>query len=832
MRSILGLSLVLMSCSAAQSDERTVDQTLLDALGSELTVKYAVASNLDDTACRAHIKVGECFSARITLSTKAHAIPESTTLYFSHIAPVEGFTSESNVDIEHVNGDLHRVSFHQSIPPNTEITANLSSPFWHASRSDAMPNYYITFGDLQPVVLNSTARITEPGSQLLVNQHATQWSTKDQYLRSSEDSMPLMDSAYFYDAHSLDVQREVSEKSLRVIPQVAAREDTGKTGVINGVTFTPETATLLAPARAQLASFGLSEIENGVPVTVTISKDDAKYAHYTLAISDTDIQINAGSTLGANYALLTLMQLFDSETKHFPITTISDAPRFAFRGMHVDVARHFLGKQAIETLITQMFTYKLNKLHLHLSDDEGWRVEINALPELTEIGAFRCHDVNETRCLMPQLGSGPHRNAMGNGYLSEQDYIDIVKMAHERGIEVIPSFDMPGHARAAIVAMNARHQRLLSQQNDTAATQYLLTDANDKTQYQSVQFYNDNTMNPCLDSTYAFVETVMVSIKQLHEKAEVPLNTFHIGADETSGAWSQSPVCLAKDKDPSTLLPEFVTKVQRIASKLDLSIGGWSDGMEKAVSTLDSENAYANVWDVLAAGGSDNISHFSEAGIPVVLSFPDVLYFDFPYASHPFEPGYYWGSKATSVEKVFSLMPEHLSLHSNEWVDRMGDHYTPKADADISTLVGIQGQLWTEVTINQQAMEYMMFPRLLALAERAWHQSNWQRNADSLSAKKGLFDARQQDWLGFQSALFTTHFQALIKQNINVRVPPPAAKINDDTLYMHPVEGLIMEYSEDGSNWSVYTRPVTVKGKVFVRSRVVGTAKASRHVYL
>jgi len=136
------------------------------------------------------------------------------------------------------------------------------------------------------------------------------------------------------------------------------------------------------------------------------------------------------------------------------------------------------------------------------------------------------------------------------------------------------------------------------------------------------------------------------------------------------------------------------------------------------------------------------------------------------------------------------------------------------------------------VTINQVAMEYMMFPRLLALAERAWHQSYWQVNADALSAKGSLLNARQQDWLGFQSALFTTHFQALIKQNINVRIPPPAAKINDNTLYMHPVEGLIMEYSQDGSNWSVYSRPLMVKGKTLVRSRVAGTVRTSRHVYL
>ena len=161
MRSILGLSFLLMSCSPAVLKASAVDQSQLDTLGQSLQVKYALLSNLDDTQCRTHIPTGDCFSAKITLSGSSITIPASTSLYFSHIAPVRGFdvagqalTKNSDaISIEHINGDLHRLTFNKDLTLKESdaggaLSVTLSAPFWHASRSDVMPNYYLTYAFL------------------------------------------------------------------------------------------------------------------------------------------------------------------------------------------------------------------------------------------------------------------------------------------------------------------------------------------------------------------------------------------------------------------------------------------------------------------------------------------------------------------------------------------------------------------------------------------------------------------------------------------------------------------------------------------------------------
>ncbi|WP_394221338.1 family 20 glycosylhydrolase [Alteromonas gracilis] len=860
MRSILGLSLLLVACSPLQETNAGVKQPQLDSLGKKLTVQYAVLSNTDDTMCRVHIPNGDCFSSQITLQSSDTEIPASTSLFFSHIAPVRGFDTPHPISMEHINGDLHRITFDKAIAANTKVTITLSAPFWHASRSDAMPNYYLTYPSLTPVLVDSTTRVKEEGSNLLVNQHTTPWNSEAQYKRVIEDSMPLMNSVYLASKFSRmqtsntpnvnkkgtdkNSKAHVSNTSLsevnkrRVIPQVSERNDTGDTVAITGIAFDDSVAqgviNALEPALAQAAHFSLTQQDDGVSVAIALEPTKFEKGEYELRVSEAGIEINAKDTQGANYAVLTLAQLYNGATRALPITRIHDKPRFAFRGMHLDIARHFPGKDAIVTVIEQMFTYKLNKLHLHLSDDEGWRLAIDALPELTEIGAYRCHDLSEQTCLLPQLGSGPFKQAKGNGFLTQQDYIDILHIANQRGIEVIPSLDMPGHARAAIISMNARFKHLSDAGQHEAASEFLLVDAQDTTQYESVQFYSDNTINPCLDSTYHFINTIMGSVKKLHEQANVPLQYFHVGADETAGAWVESPQCKAKGQDVERILSTFVTRVQQIAKQHDIAIGGWSDGMEKAAATLDNTKAYTNVWHLLAAGGENTVSHFAKTDIPVVLSFPDVLYFDFPYQSNPYEPGYYWGSRATSTQKVFSLMPNHLSLHSHEWTDRMGQAYTSNDNVNTSSVVGIQGQLWSEVTVNQNAVEYMVFPRLLALAERAWHEAPWQQNARELDKESQLQQTRYQDWQSFENAMLTQHMPVLVEQGINVRVPMPAAVVRDGVLHMHVQPGLQAEYQVSKGSWQHYVKPVAVsaEAQIKVRARLEGTQKVSRQAHL
>ena len=139
--------------------------------------------------------------------------------------------------------------------------------------------------------------------------------------------------------------------------------------------------------------------------------------------------------------------------------------------------------------------------------------------------------------MVPQLGAGLDKTVAVNGYYSVADYTEILKAATARHIQVLPSLDMPGHSRAAVKAMAARYQKYMALEEEEKAKEFLLYDANDPTVYSSVQFYGDNTINACMESSYAFVKEVMSQVKQIHADAGQPLTRYHIGADETAGAW-------------------------------------------------------------------------------------------------------------------------------------------------------------------------------------------------------------------------------------------------------------------------------------------------------
>lgn len=199
----------------------------------------------------------------------------------------------------------------------------------------------------------------------------------------------------------------------------------------------------------------------------------------------------------------------------------------------VDVARNFHSKEAILSTIDQMAAYKLNKLHLHLSDDEGWRLEIPGLPELTDIGSQRCFDLDEKSCLLPQLGSGSTTDNFGSGHFSRADYVEILKYAKARSVEVIPEIDMPAHARAAVVSMEARYERLMNEGDEAAANEYRLMDPEDTSNVTTVQFYDKKSfINPCMESSTRFVDKVITEVAAMHKEAGMPLSTWHYGGDE------------------------------------------------------------------------------------------------------------------------------------------------------------------------------------------------------------------------------------------------------------------------------------------------------------
>ena len=152
------------------------------------------------------------------------------------------------------------------------------------------------------------------------------------------------------------------------------------------------------------------------------------------------------------------------------------------------------------------------------------------------LGSKRCHDVTGDRCIMPQLGSDPTLPNLGSGFYSVGEYRSILDYAYKRHIRIIPEFDMPGHAHAAINAMLARYRKYNSSGDSSKAEEYLLTDLADKSDYTSIQGFTDNAIDPCVNSTYNFIEKVLRSVKNLHADIQ-PLTLYHIGGDEVRGHW-------------------------------------------------------------------------------------------------------------------------------------------------------------------------------------------------------------------------------------------------------------------------------------------------------
>ncbi|MGL5396342.1 MAG: family 20 glycosylhydrolase, partial [Shewanella sp.] len=508
----------------------------------------------------------------------------------------------------------------------------------------------------------------------------------------------------------------------------------------------------------------------------------------------------------------------------------------------------FHSKAMIFALIDQMAAYKLNKLHLHMADDEGWRLEIDGLPELTDIGSKRCHDLEENTCLLPQLGSGPFAESSVNGFYSKQDYIDILKYADARQIQVIPSMDMPGHSRAAIKSMEARYRKLLAQGKPTEAKTYLLSDAADTTVYSSVQYYNDNTLNVCMESTYQFVDKVIDEIAKLHQAAGQPLTRYHIGADETAGAWKQSPECLSfvanNDKGVKSIEDLGAYFIERISNQLaekGIEAAGWSDGMSHVRPSYMPAKVQSNIWDVIAYKGYEHANQQVNNGWDVVLSNPEVLYFDFPYEADPKEHGYYWASRATNAHKVFSFMPDNLVANAEQWTDlqnlpfeaddrartdEKGKKSGPREQG--KNFAGLQGQLWSETIRSNDTVEYMIFPRLLMLAERAWHQADWEvpyqyqgalYNQSTGHFTTAMRDAQAQSWQQMANTLGHKEFIKLDKAGIDYRVPTVGAKIQGGKLFANVAyPGLKIEFRQADGQWQAYQAGQAVTAPVEIRA--------------
>lgn len=506
-----------------------------------------------------------------------------------------------------------------------------------------------------------------------------------------------------------------------------------------------------------------SNLKNVIVFTHQDADTSLKPEGYQLDITSEKITIRANDSAGFFYAAESLRQLLPPEifaknkVKNtawtMPALTIRDYPRFTYRGMHLDVARHFIPANDIKRFLDLMALHKLNRFQWHLSDDEGWRIEIKKYPTLTSIGSHRGFN----QPIPPALGSGFQTYG---GFYTQNEIRDIIAYATARHITIIPEIDMPGHARALLMSLPET-----------------LADPNENKTYDSVQQFHDNVLSPCLENTYTVIDNILTEVAALF-----PSETIHVGSDEIpKGVWATSPRCIAlmaslNLKNSDELQHYFFTRIQHILQTKNKKMAGWGEIVQHG--ELDpSTTVYS--WFNEKAG-----LNAAERGYPVIMSPAKYVYFDLAYNADPKEPGFVWAGFVDTFQ-VYSYQPIQTS-----WPESITHH-----------IQGIQGALWSENINSRQRLDYLAFPKMLALAEVAWTPKE------------------RRNWVNFSERLGKLHLQRLDNYGVNYRISLPG--INSEKLSEGILEannefpGLALRYTLNGTSPSikspVYRGPIPIK---------------------
>jgi hexosaminidase len=773
--------------------------------------------------CVSNMARDNAFSARLTLHNRsAQPIAAGWAIYFNTCRKVVPGSVAPGFAILHLNGDLFRLSAtgeSSAWPAGGTLVVDYAAQFWAISITDAPLGFYLVPAD--------GGRATDLGDP-----HIVPFSRSEQRHRGAGDSTPVADATGRY-RQNAPARLLAPELVGRITPQPVSAQFGGgmcKLACRTSIVFSDGLAAEAALLRTVLAELpdhaegAVAHIvlEAGV-VEVDRPAGSPPYEAYQLDIGQDVVRIRGGGAHGVFNGIQTLRQLLAPGTGALPLGRVADAPRFAYRGMMLDVARHFASKETVMRLLDCMALYKLNRFHFHLTDDEGWRFAVPALPELTAIGARRGIPVDGRACLPPSFGSGADvERSPGTGHYSAEDFVAILRHAHARHIEVIPEFNLPGHARAAVVAMRARHDRLRAAGDIEAAERFLLDDADDQSTYESVQLWHDNAICIALPSVDNFIDTVVAELVALYREAGVPLRMIHTGGDEVpAGAWLGSPRCQALMAQRgwtsvASLRADFIGRCRDILARHGLSFAGWEEtALEHAVeggrARLVPSSRFAGsgflvyAWNNAWGWGQEDCAYrLANAGYQVVLANCANLYFDLAQAKDPQEPGYYW-SGFVSARDAFTFCP--LDTAATAGTEPMGGPVPGQALAGMARLdaggaariAGIQGQLWGENTRSRERIEYLAAPRLIALAERAWASDpGWDAIDDP-----GLRAQRiERDWNEFANRLGQRELARLDAAPLayGYRLPPPGAVVSGDAFRANvSLPGLALHYTVDGS---------------------------------
>lgn len=593
--------------------------------------------------------------------------------------------------------------------------------------------------------------------------------------------------------------------------------------------------------------YGLEVVGNASVKIVLEELLDRKEAvndeYYTINIGDNLIKISAATPHGIFNGTQTLLSMLKGKQTPYLLEAVSirDYPDLAYRGQMIDIARNFTAPENLKKLVDIFASYKLNVLHFHFCDDEAWRLEIPGLEELTAVGSRRGHTTDESQCLYPCYDGGydPDAKTVGNGYYSREEFIDLLKYAAERHVRIVPEIESPGHARAAIVSMKARYNKYF-ETDPGKATEYMLSEPEDTSRYVSVQYYTDNVMNVALPSTYRFMEKVIQELNAMYQEAGLSLSTVHLGGDEVPhGVWMGSPKCqeLMKEKGMTKahdLSEYFITQMADVMQKNGLKFSGWQEvalgHTEETHQQLRGQAAGVYCWNTVP--GSDEVVYqTANNGYPVILCNVGNFYMDMAYNGHPDERGLDWGGYVDESVS-FSMLP--FSIYRSLRVDMAGNPIdlnnaekgkTALTEIGKKHIMGVQGQLFAETIRSFDGVEYLLFPKILGLAERGWNAH---------PAWENLSDIREEQAFNQALALYyekisKSEMPYWAKNGINFRLPQPGLLVKDGNLYANvAIDGAEVRYTTDGSEptaqSTLWKEPVkcgslVVKAKTFYQGK-------------
>lgn len=487
-----------------------------------------------------------------------------------------------------------------------------------------------------------------------------------------------------------------------------------------------------------------------------------KKEKYAIEVSSGGIVINSNTNQGYFLALQTLIQLLEQykDSGKIPAMKIEDEPKFAWRGMHLDVCRHFFTVDEVKQYIDYLAMYKLNTFHWHLTDDQGWRIEIKKYPKLTQIGSKRKESM---------IGAYVDNTFDGKPYgpyFYTQDQIkEVVKYAQERHITVVPEIEMPGHALAA-----------LSAYPELACT---------KGPFEPAIKWGvfDDVFCP-KEETFTFLENVLDEVIQLF-----PSQYIHIGGDECPKTrWKECPHCqelIRKNnlKDEHGLQSYFIHRIEKYVNSKGRKIIGWDEILEGGLAP----NAAVMSWTGIKGGvEAAKTGHFA------VMTPGSYCYFDHYQGDPATEPNAFGGF--TPLDKVYSYnpIPEELNAEQSKYI------------------LGVQANLWTEYILDFKQVQYMIFPRLLALSEVGWGTADPKNYKEFEGRVINEFKVLDKMGINYAKSIY----------NINGKVQPRVGGISYKLSTSQKPEGI--RFTTDGSvpteNSQTYDVPIPVSKTMTIKS--------------